>query len=419
MNKDQLIIECIDLYRREKKQFQLFLNSIRDFFELDPPINETSQSVIHSIKYRLKDEDHLAEKVNRKSSTGNPINVNNLFSRVTDLAGLRILHLYQDQFPIIHEKIMNKVRSKDWYFVEPPKAYTWDPETVNFFSGLGIQCEQKESYYTSIHYLVKQKDDTSIICEIQVRTLFEEIWGEIDHSINYPQSIDSVACKEQIRVLSKLVSTGTRLADSIFRTYNDYKTQVKEIQDEEPINFNEDIHKNSNSKLKAHESKVVQQYLLTGNSNWFDQVASDLNKVIGATFMWPNGYWPFEKIASKAKPQSGDYFVVGYKNASEKIVGVIKYAGIKSLTDIIAENELAPNERITNGFSDVNNLRKFVNNRREVGCITIENIRMVANDEYNHEFGEFKETYAVRQNSLFIHRIGVDVNNEFRVTSKL
>ena len=51
--------------------------------------------------------------------------------------------------------------------------------------------------------------------------LFEEIWGEIDHTINYPYPTEIVACKEQLRVLAKLVSTGTRLADSIFRTYND------------------------------------------------------------------------------------------------------------------------------------------------------------------------------------------------------
>lgn len=36
-----------------------------------------------------------------------------------------------------------------------------------------------------------------------------------------------IACREQIRVLAKLVSTGTRLADSIFRTYDDYMRQEK------------------------------------------------------------------------------------------------------------------------------------------------------------------------------------------------
>jgi ppGpp synthetase/RelA/SpoT-type nucleotidyltranferase len=70
--------------------------------------------------------------------------------------------------------------------------------------------------------LIKPNNKNSICCEIQVRTLFEEIWGEIDHTINYPHSTDSLACKEQLRVLQKLVSTGTRLADSIFRTFKEH-----------------------------------------------------------------------------------------------------------------------------------------------------------------------------------------------------
>ena len=52
--------------------------------------------------------------------------------------------------------------------------------------------------------------------------------GEIDHTINYPHATNSIACKEQIRVLAKLVSTGTRLADSIFRTYDEYKSNNTE-----------------------------------------------------------------------------------------------------------------------------------------------------------------------------------------------
>ncbi len=63
-----------------------------------------------------------------------------------------------------------------------------------------------------------------VCCEIQVRTLFEEIWGEIDHAINYPHSTESIACKEQLKVMTKLVSTGTRLADSIFRSHQEYLT---------------------------------------------------------------------------------------------------------------------------------------------------------------------------------------------------
>ena len=101
---------------------------------------------------------------------------------------------------------------------------TWDPESKKMYDDLKITTEIRSTFYTSVHYLIKPNNNNPnpICCEIQVRTLFEEIWGEIDHSINYPHPTDNIACREQLRVLSKLVGTGTRLADSIFRTLNDH-----------------------------------------------------------------------------------------------------------------------------------------------------------------------------------------------------
>ncbi|MEG0378647.1 MAG: hypothetical protein RR614_09240, partial [Eubacterium sp.] len=115
-----------------------------------------------------------------------------------------------------------KVKQKEWILAEAPKAYTWDPESRKFYENLEINTEVKDSFYTSVHYLIKLNNGNNLCCEIQVRTLFEEIWGEIDHAINYPHPIDSVACSEQLKVLSKLISTGTRLSDSIFKSYNEY-----------------------------------------------------------------------------------------------------------------------------------------------------------------------------------------------------
>ncbi len=73
--------------------------------------------------------------------------------------------------------------------------------------------------YTSVHYLVKQHVGSQICCEIQVRTLFEEIWGEVDHAINYPEKTDKEVCRDQILVLAKLIGAGSRLVDSIFNSY--------------------------------------------------------------------------------------------------------------------------------------------------------------------------------------------------------
>ena len=49
--------------------------------------------------------------------------------------------------------------------------------------------------------------------------------GEMAHLVSYPDTTDSVFLKEQIGVLARLVGAGSRLADSIWRTYSDEITK--------------------------------------------------------------------------------------------------------------------------------------------------------------------------------------------------
>lgn len=228
---DQKEIDDVILFYKDNiYKLEQFKASIEALFQKDPFLHDSHLPIIHSIKSRIKDPEHLRDKVSRKTENNELIiSQSNLFSEITDLIGVRVLHLYQDQFPKIHEAIQKQVDDGEWCYVEPPKAYSWDPETKGMYDRLNLYSEIKESYYTSVHYLVKPNNSNPnpVCCEIQVRTLFEEIWGEISHSINYPNETSSVACKEQLRVLSKLVSTGTRLADSIFRSHNEWQCNSK------------------------------------------------------------------------------------------------------------------------------------------------------------------------------------------------
>jgi ppGpp synthetase/RelA/SpoT-type nucleotidyltranferase len=224
MNND--ILEAVDAYKGKQFEYEQFLAGILVFFQKHPSLNKKPLPIIHSIKSRLKDPNSLEDKLLRKYNNGVKITKHNIFNEIKDFIGIRVLHLYQDQFEFIHAAIQEKVTNGDWIFVEEPKAYTWDPESANFYQKLNVKIEISDNFYTSIHYLVKPNNQNSTCCEIQVRTLFEEIWGEIDHTINYPHKTESVACKEQLRVLQKLVSTGTRLADSIFRTLKEHDDVV-------------------------------------------------------------------------------------------------------------------------------------------------------------------------------------------------
>lgn len=220
--------ELIEVYLNRKFEYEQFLASVLTFFQKNPKLNKSTFPIIHSLKTRMKDPSHLIDKIKRKEKDGILVTKDNLFNEITDFAGIRVLHIYQDQFVLIHKAIMENIKSGNWAFIEPPKAYSWDPESQKVYEDLSIIPEIKPTYYTSVHYVVKpnNRNENPICCEIQVRTLFEEVWGEISHYINYPHQTKSKSCNEQLRVLAKLVSTGTRLADSIFHTYEDFENTI-------------------------------------------------------------------------------------------------------------------------------------------------------------------------------------------------
>jgi putative GTP pyrophosphokinase len=116
---------------------------------------------------------------------------------------------------VVHGAIIDHATKKDWILVEKPKAYTWDPDSEFFLRSLGLKCELKPSFYTSVHYLVKPKKKSSAVCEIQVRSLLEEVWGEVDHRIKYKGLTTDERANEHLAVLARLVSAGSRVLSAI------------------------------------------------------------------------------------------------------------------------------------------------------------------------------------------------------------
>lgn len=210
----------ISIYEQKQHELNIFMKGVLSYIGDHPELNDQQHPIIHSYKSRLKDSDHLKDKIRRKIAEGRDINEDTLFHEITDLAGVRFLHLYQEDFSRIDEKIREKVAAGDWHLSERPKAYTWDPEAVSYFKNFDLLVSEKPTAYTSVHYLVRPRPESPICCEIQVRTLFEEIWGEVDHRINYPHPTESIACREQLRVLSKVVGAGSRLLDALSRVQN-------------------------------------------------------------------------------------------------------------------------------------------------------------------------------------------------------
>jgi putative GTP pyrophosphokinase len=225
---DELIEAIVEKYKNEARTISSLVGSMKLLVEESP-----IYPLIHSYKVRAKSEkslrDKLARKVKESADAGLSfaITPDNLFDQITDLVGLRLIHLHTSQFEAIDAALKAELEVQLFKLREGPIARVWDDENKNYFMSLGVGTTPSNDLYTSVHYVVQPGRKGVFTVEIQVRTLAEELWGEVDHSMNYPHKIGDLACEEQIKVLARLTSTCSRMVDSIVRSREEFLCRTK------------------------------------------------------------------------------------------------------------------------------------------------------------------------------------------------
>jgi ppGpp synthetase/RelA/SpoT-type nucleotidyltranferase len=190
--RDSILIS----FFKEKEKYEKLAGYIVRLIRDDPSVPKES---IHTILYRIKDEARLIEKIDQEnlSSSNNlkSITHKNFQERIGDIIGIRVICLRLSDIVkveaylelLVEEKILNFMREPDHKrsFVLPIDPGEAAPQDINLqYSG-----------YSSIHYQVKlgENSDVSeefkkIQVELQLRTILEEAWGEIDHKYRYAYS---------------------------------------------------------------------------------------------------------------------------------------------------------------------------------------------------------------------------------------
>ncbi len=196
---------------------------------------------VHSLRYRIKSPEHLIAKIIRKKlarpDDPQEVTKENYRDVITDLIGIRALHLFKDEWLPIHEFVMST-----WELHEQATANIRRGDAEEFktaFEGHGCVVNEHPAGYRSIHYLIKFRPGKDlVIAELQVRTLFEEGWSEIDHRVRYPHAVDNAVLAQFLDVFNRLAGSAdemgtyvkflqTRLADSEGR-FREAETKLKE-----------------------------------------------------------------------------------------------------------------------------------------------------------------------------------------------
>lgn len=186
---------------------------------------------IHSIRYRVKDPEHLLDKIVRKKLLfpNREFTIENYRQEIKDLGGIRILHLYKHQNLDIHNFLESKKEFKLDEKIAYLKRQEQDTEGERLYKlNFEIRVQKTtEAVYSSLHYIIDEsKAGQNFFFEIQVRTIFEEGWAEVDHHYNYPHKTKCLEVKDAIDNLSHAVFLCNSLASSVYHLGEEKKVVV-------------------------------------------------------------------------------------------------------------------------------------------------------------------------------------------------
>lgn len=195
---------------------------------------------VNSVKIRIKNSEHLVEKIVRKliEDKTRMININTYQNQVTDLIGIRLLHIFKQQQIPIHNYLINNCSVSG-----TPEAHYRigdSPSTLDSFIDNECTIKEHKFGYRSIHYCILSKPNLiEYKIEVQVRTIFEEGWSEVDHSINYPRKLEVPYVEGLLSVLNRISGSADEMSGLVF-ALTDYMNVMKKDFKLEKAN-NEDI----------------------------------------------------------------------------------------------------------------------------------------------------------------------------------
>ncbi len=111
MQDPKLTESALSEFDELNHELSIFMDSVATWFQTNPRLSLGPLPIVHSVKKRMKNREHLREKIERKSNPERIIDGTSLSNEVTDLTGVRVLHIHQDQMSLIHAEIMNKINT--------------------------------------------------------------------------------------------------------------------------------------------------------------------------------------------------------------------------------------------------------------------------------------------------------------------
>jgi putative GTP pyrophosphokinase len=212
-------------FEQDKYDFRIYYESNRKHFAdaknayiriISSLIKGADVGEVTKIEGRVKDKEECIKKFHRKyqsrlEADEQPYEIKDFIS---DLIGIRIVCLYEDQIPLLSEALQRHFKILE---VTDKISSVESTEDSFGYKGLHMDLALNDEMVSLPKYLPYA--DCSF--EVQIRSLIQDAWSVLDHKIKYKKSIP-VDLKRRINVLSALFE----LADREFKEIRNATTEL-------------------------------------------------------------------------------------------------------------------------------------------------------------------------------------------------
>jgi ppGpp synthetase/RelA/SpoT-type nucleotidyltranferase len=214
MSAKSVVDGAVDTYDDLRPRYQSLAETVRNILNHAIP----DGCGVHSIEARAKDVVSFRRKAEKPDDTDHTkLKYSDPLSQITDLAGVRVITFFPKALKRICEAI------------EKEFDVTW-------MKDLGEErFAQGRFGYQSIHYLVKLPEKKTewaeykrfdgLIAEIQVRTILQHAWAEMEHDIQYKSS-EQIPTSIQRRFVA--LAGMLEIADREFQAVQDEDAKLRQ-----------------------------------------------------------------------------------------------------------------------------------------------------------------------------------------------
>jgi len=153
------------------------------------------------------------------------------FGDLKDVAGLRMITLFERDIYDVHDFLLFLFKDNK-YALRSSRVYNWqkkeeivllDKTLQSYYTGSTILPKKKKTGYKSVHYVFSiRKDSETYFVEVQLRTLVQDVWGELAHKLAYKKG-----------AVNPYITKSFGLAAKELETVEDLFGHLRDISDKE------------------------------------------------------------------------------------------------------------------------------------------------------------------------------------------